>query len=154
MKIKIFLVVIIIVSIIGAYYFYNNKKPIVEVENTVSEKKLDSQGLEWTDDLPGLNGYVNLSTAKSYCASLSSAGGLKPNTTWRLPTKNELLQLYKKAQSSESIKLSSIGYWSSENYNNDTKMQTVVNGNLENTASGYFGSSKEDNSYFSARCVR
>ena len=155
MKIKIFLVVIIIVSIVGAYYFYNNREPIVEVENTVIEKHLDSQGLEWTDDIPGLNGYVNLNTNRSYCDNLSSVDGLKPNISWRVPTKDELLRLYKEAQSDKSIKLNSIGYWSSENYNNDIKMETVVSGDFESTGgSGYFGSSKGVSSYFGGRCVR
>ena len=143
------------ISIVGAYYFYNNREPIVEVENTVIEKHLDSQGLEWTDDIPGLNGYVNLNTNRSYCDNLSSVDGLKPNISWRVPTKDELLRLYKEAQSDKSIKLNSIGYWSSENYNNDIKMETVVSGDFESTGgSGYFGSSKGDNSYFGGRCVR
>jgi len=155
MKIKIFLVVVIIVSIVGAYYFYNNREPIVEVENTVIEKHLDSQGLEWTDDIPGLNGYVNLNTNRSYCDNLSSVDGLKPNISWRMATKDELLKLYKEAQIDKSIKLNSIGYWSSENYNNDTKMQTVVSGDFKSTGGlGYSGSSKGDNSYFGGRCVR
>ena len=128
MKTKILLgaVIFIIFSVIGAYYFLNNKPMTVNDTETVSEKQLDSQGLEWTDDLPGLNGYVNFNTALSHCDELSSVGGLKPNTAWRLPTKNELLQLYKEVQNDNSTKLSSIGYWSSENYNNDTKMENIL----------------------------
>ena len=148
MKTKLFLVITIIVFISIVYYFYNERKP-----NVVTEQ-LDSQGLEWTDDISGLNGYVNFNAARSYCISLSSIGGLKSNTAWRLPTKNELLQLYREVHNGKSAELSTIGYWSSENYNDDTKMETVVNGSLENTAAGYFGSSKEDNDFFSARCVR
>jgi hypothetical protein len=148
------LITIIVLLILGvvAYSYFNKPIPEVDIKltPTVTEKHLDIQGLEWTDDIPGVNGYMEWSNAKSYCEELSTQGGLKPNKKWRLPTKNELISLYEEAKTDLSIKsLNSLGYWTSEKRTDEFII--VVNGNLKSTAEGYFFAK---NGNQSARCVR
>ncbi len=46
----------------------------------------------YNSDRPG--GQTDWNTGKSYCQNLPTIGGSKPGTMWRLPTKDELVNIY------------------------------------------------------------
>ncbi len=150
--IKLLLVVVLILA--GLYFF-------LKINHDKQPKFFtDSSGLEWYphpyDKSNPSSAYVLWDTADTFCTNLNaseSTGG-----TWRLPTKDEMLNLYQKDGDKPGVPLNrekmgdySVGYWTSEYLNGDPKFMIVVNNGL-NTESGYSGATKSN--YIGALCVR
>lgn len=101
-------------SIGGAVAYPDNSSYTMGSNNVT----LYAQWTEWyASDLP--SGSIHWSNASSSCASLSTAGGLKPGIAWRLPTIYELEALYNNQSDPTPVGFTADYYWSSTMYNYD-----------------------------------
>jgi hypothetical protein len=106
----------------------------------IRDKTTSINTLMWQND--GTSPRLNWNDAKSYCAKLNLAGF----NNWVLPSKDELVALYKSRKKLKNYKASD--YWSSTTYAGDTTFAWDV----------YFGNGYDDvnnksNSFY-LRCVR
>ncbi len=139
----------------GSYWCADNKgtpRAISSIPSTWITSSCQ-QAMEWyaIDDPAG---YVNWFDGGAYCASLSTAGGLKSGEAWRLPSKDELVAKWNETQTNPASSFQSDGYWSGTTDPDNINYAYVVGMDSGVAFTGNNLYNTKTNPYLLVRCAR